>query len=64
MLADEKYNFEDTWNLKWEKRHENFVMLFINKGVRHHRFDGRGTAGAAPGAGKGGSAARHGPASG
>jgi hypothetical protein len=33
-LEEERDNFEDTWKEKCDKKHENFVMLFINKRTR------------------------------
>ncbi len=30
-LEDEKFVFEDTWNVKWDKRYENVVMLIIQQ---------------------------------
>jgi hypothetical protein len=34
-LTDESYNFNDTWNEKWDTRHDKFVMAYINKKVAH-----------------------------
>jgi hypothetical protein len=30
-LEEKQANFEDTWNMMWDERHENFVMCNINR---------------------------------
>ncbi len=39
QLKEEQNNFEDTWNEKLDKRHENFVTLFIKKGAQNKNGD-------------------------